>query len=236
MTLNDNAKLEELWTAASRCLPALSTEEQRAGLILLRELARGEPVAIAQLVQLLSTPLDTAETLIMNSALAPYVDMGEGNRVQGFMGLTVNRTPHQLRVKGRTLWTWCAYDTLFLPELLGETVKIETHDPETGQSIDLMVSPDRIETADPIGIAASIVRPQMWDHTSADRLIVSACHFMFFFASRTSGERWQAKHPETVLLSLGEAFSFGKRSNAKRFGAELVRRSPRLTAARKPAS
>jgi alkylmercury lyase len=226
MTQNNITTADELWEAAARCLPVLSPEEQRAGMVLLRELARGEPVATAQLAQALGTPVDGAEALVRDSTLTPDVHAGEGDRIQGFMGLSVVRTPHphQLTVNGRSLWTWCAYDTLFIPELLDETAEIETRDPETGQLIHLTVSPARVEAAEPTSIVASIVGPQMWDHTSNARLRASACHFMFFFASRASGERWQAKHPETVLLSLDEAFAFGRRSNAHRFGAELARR------------
>src|SRR3546814_19337606 len=67
------------------------------------------------------------------------------------MGLTVSRTAHQMTVNGRRLWTWCAYDTLFLPTLLGETGEIETRDPETERVIRLTVSPTGIEAAEPAG-------------------------------------------------------------------------------------
>lgn len=222
--MNDKGKVHELWEAAARCLPALSSAEQRAGLVLLRELARGEPIAIARLARVLGTPLETTKTLMRDSALAPYVHAGEGDQIQGFMGLAVTPTSHQLMVNGITLWTWCAYDTLFLPELLGKTAEVETRDPETGEICHLTVSPNHIEAAQPAGIVASIVGPQMWDHGSSAKLRGSACKFMYFFTSRASGERWHANHPDTVLLPLDGAFAFGKRSNAHRFGAELARR------------
>jgi alkylmercury lyase len=50
------------------------------------------------------------------------------------------------------------------------------------------------------------------------------CHFVFFFASRRSGERWVAKHPGTFLFSLEEAFTLAKRVNARSLGLELARR------------
>src|SRR3546814_16402103 len=110
------------------------------------------------------------------------------------MGLTVSRTAHQMTVNGRRLWTWCAYDTLFLPTLLGETGEIETRDPETERVIRLTVSPTGIEAAEPAGAMASIVAPQLWDHTSADLLRASACHLMYFVASRASAQGWKATH------------------------------------------
>jgi hypothetical protein len=61
-------------------------------------------------------------------------------------------------------------------------------------------------------------------------LIAKFCHFVFFFTSRSSGERWVAKHPGTFLYSFDEAFELAKRQNAKNFGAELARRAPSAVA------
>lgn len=220
---NNLTIVDQLWEAACCRFPALSSNEQRVAIVLLRELSKGEPVAIAQVARALGAPIDTAETLVKDSALSPFVHAGKADQIQGFWGLSVARTHHQIAVKGRILWTWCAYDTLFMPELLGETAAIESRDPETNQMIGLTVSPTSIETADPTGIVVSMVPPQAWDVTSAARVMASACHFIFFFASRASAERWQAKHPEMVLLSLDEAFALGKRQNAHLLGSELAR-------------
>lgn len=43
---------------------------------------------------------------------------GEG-RVLGFGGLTVAPMHHRFEVGGRILWTWCAWDSLFIPGTLG---------------------------------------------------------------------------------------------------------------------
>lgn len=226
MTRNDKTAIDGLWESAERWLPVFSPDEQRAGLVLLRELARGEPVTIARLARALGQSGDAAEGLVKASALSRFVNAGEDGRIKGFWGLSVAPTHHQFGVNGRKLWTWCAQDSLFLPELLGDTAEIESLDPETGELIRLTVSPARVEAVQPAGVMVSMGRPETWDATSATRIMATACHFIYFFGSRSSGERWQRKHsePNTVLLSLNEAVEFGKRSNARLFGAELARR------------
>jgi alkylmercury lyase len=181
-------------------------------------------VTIAQLARALDTPIETAGALTRNSALSPFVHAGEGGRIQGFFGLSVTPTPHQLTVHGRPLWTWCAPDTLAYAELLGAPTAIESRDPEAGQVIRLTVSPARVEAVEPTGVVGSLRRPEVWDTTSAARIMTSACHFQFFFASRESGERWVASHPETFLLSLDEVFAFVRRIARHMFGGELARR------------
>jgi alkylmercury lyase len=226
MTLKDKTVHECLWDLAAQWLPVFSPTEQHVGIVLLQELAKGEAVTCARLAQALGTPFGATESLVKDSALRPFIHKDEGDRIIGFWGLSVVPTPHQIRVSGRRLWTWCTQDSLFMPELLGETAEVESRDPESNQLIRLTVSPDRVEAAEPSGIAVSMGRPDTWDQSSAARIMATACHFIFFFASRASGERWQAKHaePETVLLSLDEAHDFGKRSNAYLFGTELALR------------
>ncbi|WP_159587664.1 organomercurial lyase [Chelativorans xinjiangense] len=224
MTRNEITTADELWEAACGHFPALSPEEQQAGIALLRELARGEPVTTAQLAQALDTTVEAAAAVIQHSPLSPFVHTAEDGRIQRFFGLSVAPTHHQLTINGRRLWAWCAPDTLAYAELLGETAEIETRDPETGQLVRLTMSPARIEAVEPTDILVSWRRSDLWEATSAVQIIATACHFHFFFASRESGERWVAKHPETSLLSLDTVFAFIERLNRHMFGTELERR------------
>lgn len=224
MTRHDITTADELWEAARRHIPVLSDEEQRTGITLLHALARGEPVTVAQLARALAVPTETAEVLTRHSALSPFIHVGGGDEIQGFWGLSVTPTHHQITVDGRKLWAWCAPDTLEHAELLGKRVEVESRDPETNQLARLTVSPEVIEAVEPAGVLVSLRHPQSWDATSSGRIIASACQFHFFFASRESGERWIAKHPETFLLSVGEVFAVMRRINMRMFGAELARR------------
>jgi alkylmercury lyase len=225
MTQENISTLDRLWDGWASRLPVLSPEEQRAGLALLRELAQGEPVAAAQLAWAIGASTADGETLLQRPALKPFIYPDERGRVVGFLGLAARPMHHRFALDGRTLWTWCAQDSLFVPELLDETAEVESRDPEGGELMRLTISPSQVEAVGPAGVVVSMVNPDATDLSSAARIMATACHFIFFFASRAAGERWVARHPATLLLSLNEAFTFGKRWNASLFGAELVRRS-----------
>lgn len=222
---NTTTTLDELVKAADRHLPEWSPEQQRAGLVLFSELARGEPVDPPRLARALETTVPDAEALLGEPSLGQFVDADEDGSAQGFWGLSTVPTQHRFALDDRTLWTWCAFDTLFLPELLGRTARIESVDPEGGEPIRLIVSPAGIETAAPEETVVSMNSPDTWELSSAAQVIASTCHFMFFFASQATGERWAAEHPGTVLLSLEEAFKAGKLQNQRLFGTELARRA-----------
>jgi hypothetical protein len=96
--------------------------------------------------------------------------------------------------------------------------------PENGEIVRLLVSPDWIESAEPESAVVSFLLPDAHSFdTSAANAMAKFCHFVFFFTSRSSGERWVAKHPGTFHCSLDEAFALAKRLNARNFGPELAR-------------
>lgn len=101
MTWNDIITADDLWEAACCHFPVVSPEGQRSGLVLLRELAKGEPVTTAQLARALGTLVEAAEALTTGSALSPFVHKDEEGRIQGFYGLSVTPTHHQLTIQ----WT-----------------------------------------------------------------------------------------------------------------------------------
>ena len=221
MTEKNLATLGDLAEAA---MPGLSSEEQRAGIVLLREVAKGQAVDAPQFAKALGVPIDQAEALLKESHLRQLIYAGEDGRVVGIWGLSTARTHHRFTIDDRTLWAWCAGDTLFLPEAIGETAEVESRDPQSGELIRLTISPARVEAAAPKDVTVSFLSPATVDFTSATQIMATACHHIFFFASRASGERWVAKHPGKVLLSLDEAFTLARRLNAQVFGPELERR------------
>jgi alkylmercury lyase len=146
--------------------------------------------------------------------------------VLGFGGLAAAQMHHRFEVDGRVLSTWCAWDSLFIPEILRQPARITSPDPESGELVRLVVTPDGIESAEPPNAAVSFALPDAGAFgTSATNMMMKFCHFIFFFSSRLSGERWVAKHPGTFLYSLDEAFLLAKRFNARNFGLQLAGRA-----------
>jgi alkylmercury lyase len=108
---------EEL--AAAR--PSLGPQEQRLALALYRLLAEGEPVAREQLIERTGATAHEVDRLL-DEQPGTYCD--DEGRVIGFWGLALGGIPHELTIGDRRLYAWCAWDTLFLPELLGATASV----------------------------------------------------------------------------------------------------------------
>jgi alkylmercury lyase len=171
---------------------------------LLRELAEGQPVsAVALATSTGRRDDDVAATL----ARWPNVRRDQHGRVEAFGGLSLRPTKHRLDVGGRRLHTWCAWDTLFLPALLGEQAQVASTCSMTGTEVRLTVSPDRVLAAHPEDVWVSFPAPEQ---TTTDEILESFCCHVHFLADADSAERWASAHPGTFALGLADAFELGR--------------------------
>lgn len=222
MTNPEIPTLDRYWKTLDEALPVFAPEEQRAAVALYRELAKGVPVTVEQLAKALRVPSATASELLGRVSLRALVYADDQGRVVGFGGLATVPLHHRFEVGSRRLWTWCAWDGLFIPEILGQPARLESPDPGSGKIIRLSVAPEGITSVEPKTAVVSFLVPDTRGLArSAANVMANFCHFVFFFASPESGERWAARHEGTFLYSLGEAAKLGRRLNARNFGHAL---------------
>ncbi len=174
----------------------------------LRRLAEASPVSTEEITELASD-LDNADEAVAFIGQMSEKD-NEGN-VVGHMGLSLNDHPHQFEVNGRELRTWCAWDSLFLPALLGQTAHVVSKDPATGEEIRLRVTPAGVERTRPDEILVSVVFPQSEGEAwSAERAQALFCNFVHFFADRQAAAQWFAERKMPVsFITVAEAFKLG---------------------------
>jgi alkylmercury lyase len=196
--------------------PALDADGQRLSLALYCRLAEGAPVAPPALAAELGMPREELERRL---ATWPGVYYDAERRVMGYWGLTIQPMTHRLRVDGRELFAWCAWDTLFLPELLGRTAEVASACRGSGAPVRLGVGPRAVQYAEPQGLVVSFVLPRA-DAVRAD-VIASFCCYVHFFASADAAQPWLAQHPEAFLLTLDDAYEVGRRRNRARYRAVL---------------
>jgi alkylmercury lyase len=196
--------------------PTLVDDEQRLFLALYRQLATGQPVAAADLADVAGQPPDQVREALEG---LPGVFTDEQGRVIGFWGLSIRPMPHRLTINRRTLYTWCAWDTLFLPELLGATAEVESTCPVTGKRINLTVDGTDVTSRHPDETVLSFLhRDQPFD---ADT-IKTFCHYVHFFANPEAAAKWTTQHDGTFTLSLADGSAIAKLTNRQRYPTILT--------------
>jgi len=160
---------------------------------LLRLLGQGQPVSAAQI----SAALGIAEVVVTETfERLPDIERDERGQVVGW-GLSLRATPHQFRINGHALYTWCALDSLTYPILLEQTAQVESICPITQTPIRLRVGLEGISALDPATAMVSLSIPD--SHPDACNR-VSFCDQGHFFASPEAAATWQADHPEAHAL------------------------------------
>lgn len=145
-----------------------------------------EPAALAELTGL------TVDAINRHLEESAGVFRDEHGNVTGFWGLTAAAiSPHKFIVGPKTLHAWCAWDTLFLPELLGRTAHIESECAQTRTPIKLQVSPTEIIAVSHPEMMLSMLVPEA-EAFSRD-LLGSFCHHVHFFRDAVAGSAWLAE-------------------------------------------
>jgi alkylmercury lyase len=219
-TVPASARAREVFEPLTAAFPRFSPSEQDLAIALFQELRTGEPVPPEHLPTRLGLPVPEVERCL-EGGLASLVFYDDHGRITGFYGLSIGDLGHRFWADGVRLSTWCAWDALFLPELLDVTATVES----TSRPIRLVVSPRGIESVEPDQTVASFLLPTapLFQSPSSE-LVRKFCHFIYFFASREAAEDWTKAHAGTFVLPLTDAFELGRLNNAEHFGTVLSAR------------
>ncbi len=203
---------EEISNYFVQVFPEFNKEERRLSLALYRLLSLGKPVTMEALQQATALP---ANAITQTLQTWPGVFFDNDDRVVAFWGLTLEKTRHRMIIDGHTLYTWCAWDTLFIPPLLQSSARVTSSCPVTGNEIELTVSPAGATAIGNDAVYVSFLTPDI-DQLKKD-VITCFCHFVYFFDNPKVAEQWIAEHAGTFLLSLNDAFLVGKQVNDTRY-------------------
>jgi alkylmercury lyase len=163
----------------------------------LRELAQGRPVSISNLDPRAPAAL----------ARWPNVMYDDEGRVVALSGLSLTPTAHRFTVGGRDLYTWCAWDTLFLPAMLDQVATVRSRCPVTGTDVRLTVAPGGVVDLDPPGMKVSFPPPTAT--STADITRTFCCH-VHFLAGSGAAEQWLERHGGGLALELDDAYELGR--------------------------
>jgi alkylmercury lyase len=196
--------------------PVLDPSEQRLVLAIFRLLAESKPFGAGELAERAGLARDEAAYALDR---LPMVQRDDQRRVLAYGGLTLEPTPHVLEVDGRTLHTWCALDTLFVPELLGRPARVRSKCPETGTEISLAVDAAGAHGVTPEDAVMTL-------HGAADLdledVVGTFCCHVHFFASEQAAREWAKRSEGTYIASIAEGFEYGRLYNHDRLGAALA--------------
>ncbi len=191
-----------------------SIELQRLTISAYRLLAKGKPCSIAEIG--LATGLDPkiVEEQICSLPDNTLERNGDGDIV-ALIGLSLTEGNHRFIVNGNHLFTWCAFDGIFLPELIGLPAVLKSSCRQTGNAITINVSPGGIEQSDPSSAVLSLVSPDA--ETCRTNIRGAFCNHVNLFESYDAFALWSKVNGGELAIDMGDAAIMAKRRNFERF-------------------
>ncbi len=199
--------------------PAGSQLSQTILLQLYRLLAAGQAVEVRALAQKLE--LKTAQVhAILKQIPASNIVWDQDGNISAYRGLDINKSGHRIVIAEKNLYTWCAFDCLFLPELLQCEAEIFSTCPQTGDEIRLRLDSKGKPHRWVDNLFVSFIAPELSDYHH--NLRQTFCCHVNFFAAKTTGAAWIKRHAGTVLIPLEEAIKLATIRNNTGFGKVLI--------------
>lgn len=197
--------------------PELDPRQQRLALAAIRLLGNGQPFGPETLAARVDLPVDEVARYLDEQLMVQRDNHGHAI---AFAGLTLRPTSHTIHVDGRTLYAWCALDTLFLPELLGSPAQIHSTTPDSGETVSLIIDGTTVRDVSPA--SAVLTLHDVTDFDLED-VIGTFCCFSHFFTSERSASAWAERSTGTYVVSIADGFEYARRYNHQRFDAALHR-------------
>jgi alkylmercury lyase len=217
MTITEkNGWLQKLATL----LPQMSPGEQRLSINLYRLLMGGKPVSKSRLARTSELTVDEV-TSILDTWPGVHFDLDD--RIVGYWGLSLTPTQHEINFPDRELYAWCAWDTLFLPEVVGEPASIRSKCPVTSTPIRMFVSTTGVEDLDPPTAVVSFLLPPE-SEINAD-IVNSFCHYVHFFADEHVAKKWARQNEGVFIVSVDDAFQADRAKNQWQYPLGLEKRN-----------
>lgn len=187
-------------------------------LALYRLLGEGMPVRRTALAKFLSLPPAQLEPLL-NALPRSAIEFDTAGAITAFGGLSLTPASHSFRAGNVELYTWCVFDALFLPEILGKPATVSTRCPSTGEAIEIELTHEAILSSRPSEPVMSIIAP---DHKACCESLRGAfCDHVNLFVNERAFRDWAAGRPDVAHVSLEEAHDLALQRNHTRYGDSL---------------
>ncbi len=146
-----------LETLASHLSEQLRCTQEDLCRQIIHQVARGKPVALATLQTSLQISQHELEQRLFR---LPETEFDQEGNILG-RGVTLVPTSHHFQMRGKLLFTWCAFDTVLFPPSLQADAQIQSTCPITGHPITFVATPGGIvKHLTPASSVMSLIVPE----------------------------------------------------------------------------
>jgi alkylmercury lyase len=160
-------------------------------------LAENKSMHISQLAKYMK--VNTAEATELAKSRG---ELNSEEELVGFLGLSVVPTNHKMAIGDKTLYTWCAADTLIFPTILNVEAHIISTDPLNNQTVEVKIKDDILLEITPASAMISWI-----DEIDQSDIRCSMCNRVHFFSSKESATLWHKNNKDARIFTVTDFFT-----------------------------
>ncbi len=128
---------------------ALFPQEKTVRIAAFRSVLSGQPASLSSLVTCTGLSQEEVAGALEGLVAQGMVVLAPSGEVVGSGGLSLAPTSHQLRIRSRSLYTWCAEDAVGIPAALGADAEVSSACYRCGEPISVELKAGRLASSSP---------------------------------------------------------------------------------------
>lgn len=196
-----------------KLLPNLKKEERQISKLLYQKLALGRSVSIKTIANELNKPIQDIQDHLKQMS---YIEFNAASKISAYRGVTLNQTQHYVFHNNSKIYTWCAFDTLFLADLLAKPVSISSNCPTCFKAIDFKVTDHDLTSFKDTDIVMSFIIPSKVD--ICEDLQNTFCSKVYFFCNEQCGSEWVDLSPAIRFFNFADSLIIAQERNHELLG------------------
>lgn len=191
-----------------------TTLKEQIRKVAFRQLLRSQqPVPVATLADQVGESQELIEAQLRELDRQGLARRNQRGDVIGAVGLSVEPSRHELFIRDRKFWTWCAYDAVGIVAALGASGRVLSKSPLTGATIDLRFRDGSPEESDAVLFLPDVIGSVSGRIPSPGpgvSVFDDWCPVANLFENRAASLAWlEQHHIGGQTLSLAEAAARG---------------------------
>ena len=126
---------------------------------------------------------------------------------------------HKIKIDNKILYGWCAWDTLFIPQVLNKSATVISKDHLTNQELIIKIDQDGSIVESVEGIQVSMLIAD--EKSITEDVVNSFCHYIHFFRNEENAHKWAEANEGTFIINLDEAIVLSQLKNRSQFKNEF---------------
>ncbi len=192
-------KVTEIVQQLCRLLPKQNKQFSELSRLIYLGLSAGNPVSLDSIANKIKWTEQTVKQYIKQLT---HLQLNKQNLIVGYRGVTLTPTDICVHLSSNTFYTWCAFDALFMMDLVKDNMEINCQCKHCDERLNISI--EGCIHSKNTDVVMSFVIPSRQNYEQDLQQVF--CRYVNFFCNQNCGELWIDNAKRLQFFTLEDAF------------------------------